>query len=93
MSETINQDGSTVLIEAVYYRHHCVYVEECDSVEEAQRFLDGGTEYGSLSSVGVYVDGEPHSSGPWDWHRPELGDGGREVGGMRREYARAKEAD
>jgi hypothetical protein len=60
VSNTINEDGTPVLIEAVYYRHHCVYAEECDSIEEAVAFLYSGMDYGSLASVGVFVDGTPH---------------------------------
>lgn len=59
MSQTVNEDGTPVLIEAVYYRHHAVYAEPRDSIEEAVDFLRSGEDYGSLSSVGVYVDGEP----------------------------------
>ena len=92
MTETINPDGTSVLIEAVYYRYFSIYVEECDTVEDAQAFLDGGEDCGSLSSVGVYVDGEPHSCGPWEWHPPTSDDENRSLEYMRERYAEAKNA-
>lgn len=56
---TIDEKGNPVLIEAVYYRYHSIYAEECGSIEEALAFLENGEDYGELSSVGVYVEGEP----------------------------------
>lgn len=59
MSDTINEDGTPVLIEAVYYRYHSVYAVECDSVEEAAGMLEMGADHGDLADVGVFVDGRP----------------------------------
>jgi hypothetical protein len=59
MSDTINPDGSPVLIEAVYYRFHSVYAVECDSIEEATAILESGADHGDLADVGVFVDGQP----------------------------------
>lgn len=57
---TVNENGEPALIEAVYYR----YGRACrndffDTVEEAAAYLCSGEDYGALSSVGVFVDGEP----------------------------------
>jgi hypothetical protein len=90
MNEVINEDGTPVLIEAVYYRYHQIGIYEADSVEDAQSFIDGSEDNGYISSVGVFVEGEPHSSGPWNWRPPKPGDDMREIDGMRREYAKAK---
>jgi hypothetical protein len=89
-SETINEDGTPVLIEAVYYRRFEIYVEEYDSVEEAQAALTNGEEYNALSSVGVYVEGKPHSCGPWDWHAPVPGGKDRSLEYMVEQYEKAK---
>lgn len=87
---TINEDGTPVLIETVVYRYGVPDIDEHDTIDEAQAFIDSGEDYGSFSSIGVYVDGEPHSAGPWDWHTPLAGERGRTIDGMRKEYARAK---
>lgn len=59
MPDTIDETGAPVLIEAVYYRHFTVYRHACDTVEEAKGYLCYGEDDGSLSSVGVFVDGKP----------------------------------
>lgn len=89
MSGTINPDGSPVLIESVVYRYHTAELEEHDSIEEAQSYCDTGEDYGTCSSVGVYVNGEPHSCGPWNWHHP-LQEGPRNLEIMKEAYAEAK---
>jgi hypothetical protein len=86
----VNEDGTPVLIEAVYYRYHQVYIKEFDSIEEAQQMLEGGEDYGSLSSVGVFIDGEPHSTGPWDWVPAGTETERRPMGWLREEYVKAK---
>jgi hypothetical protein len=58
MPETIDEKGNPVLIEAVYYRYHAPYAEECPTIEAALRYLESGEDYGELSSVGVFVEGE-----------------------------------
>lgn len=45
-------------VTAHYMRYHVAYEEECDSVEEAFRFLTWGEDQGSLSSVRVVADVE-----------------------------------
>jgi hypothetical protein len=42
---------------AVYWRYHSLEAEEFDTVEEAERFLENGAEYGSLAGEAV-VDGD-----------------------------------
>ena len=42
---------------AVYWRYHSLEAEEFDTVEEAELFLDGGEEYGSLAGEAI-VDGD-----------------------------------
>jgi hypothetical protein len=63
---TINEDGGPVLIEALYARHFCLYVEECDSLEEAIQYLESGADYGECAPVGVLVEGEPRVYGSFD---------------------------
>jgi hypothetical protein len=58
MAETLNSDGSVVLIEALFWRHLVVDVEEFSTVEEASRFLLVGEDDARLSAIGVFVDGE-----------------------------------
>jgi hypothetical protein len=81
----------TERVEAVFYRHFRVYRAEMDSVAEAISFLNSGEDYGSLSSVGVFVDGEPHLTDAY-----VNDDGGRtptpeEADRMRADYAKAGE--
>lgn len=59
MSATINEDGTAVLIEAVYYRHFTCYAERFESVEGATGFLVAGVDDGRCADVGVFVDGQP----------------------------------
>jgi len=42
---------------AVFWRHYSLEVEEFDTVEEAERFLEGGEEYGTLAGEAI-VDGD-----------------------------------
>ncbi len=49
------EDPSAVL--AVFWRYHSLEAEEFDSVEEAERFLEGGEDYGTLAGEAV-VDGD-----------------------------------
>lgn len=58
---TINEDGTPVLIEAVYYRYNSIYAVEFGTIEVALVFLEDGEDAGALSSVGVFVDGKPHT--------------------------------
>jgi hypothetical protein len=50
------EDPDSVL--AVYWRYHSLEAEEFDTVEEAERFLDGGEEYGTLAGEAVVVAGD-----------------------------------
>lgn len=50
---TIDEDGASQVWTAVYFRHFSRYEEECESLEDAVRFLDSGEDYGELSSVEV----------------------------------------
>lgn len=52
-------DATVPRIEAVYFRYGGVEAYEADSVEDATSFLESGEDHGELSSVGVFVDGEP----------------------------------
>lgn len=49
------EDPGSVL--AVFWRYHSLEAEEFDTVEEAERFLEVGEEYGSLAGEAI-VDGE-----------------------------------
>lgn len=88
-TQTINEDGSAVLIEAVFYRHFGVYAQECDSIEEAVAFLNSGEDYGELASVGVFVDGQPRITDQYvhDPGRPPTDD---EAAAMRADYVKVR---
>jgi hypothetical protein len=47
------EEADSVL--AIYWRHHSLEAEEFDTAEEAERFLDGGEEYGDLAGEAVVV--------------------------------------
>ncbi len=49
------EDPTSVL--AVFWRHHSLEAEEFDTVEEAERFLEGGEDYGTLAGEAI-VDGD-----------------------------------
>jgi len=49
------EDSSAVL--AIYWRYHSLEAEEFDTVDEAERFIEGGEEYGSLAGEAI-VDGD-----------------------------------
>lgn len=59
----INEDGTLVLIEVVFGREYVIYRSKHDSIEDALRFIKAGEDYGEISSVGIYLDGEPRI---WD---------------------------
>ena len=42
---------------AVYWRYHSLDAEEFDTVEEAERYLEGSEEYGALAGEAI-VDGD-----------------------------------
>jgi hypothetical protein len=60
---TVNENGSPVLVEYGYYRHFNKYLAEAESIEDALRSIEYGEDAGQMSSVGVFVDGEPRV---WD---------------------------
>lgn len=83
MNQTIDESGAPVLIEAVYYRYGVVYArDDFDTVEEAIACLVNGEDYGALSSVGVFVDGEPRFAGSFDPYAPNA----QEAEDMRADY-------
>lgn len=87
-----NGSGTAAIIQAVFYQHGFVYAEEFRSVEAAVTFLNGGEDRGILSSVGVFVDGEPRVVDQY------VGRGGRapskaEAKDMLRAYAEAERID
>ena len=45
------EESGSVL--AVYWRYHSLDAEEFDTVEEAERFLGGGEEYGELAGEAI----------------------------------------
>lgn len=49
------EDAGSVL--AVFWRYHSLEAEEFDTVEEAERFIESGEEYGSLAGEAI-VDGD-----------------------------------
>lgn len=55
---TVNQDGSEVRIESVFFRYHVEYYSRHESIEDAQLFLDHGADYGELAAAGILVDGK-----------------------------------
>jgi len=46
---------------AVYYRYHNKYEEECDTLEAAINFLEGGEDDGDLSSRCIIYRGKEYS--------------------------------
>lgn len=54
MPGVINQDGEALTWTAVYWRYHSRYEQECDSLDEAVRFLEYGEDDGSLSSEAIF---------------------------------------
>lgn len=51
------------LIEVVYMRHFAAYLHEAETVADALSFIEHGEDAGEMSSVGIYVNGQPHI---WD---------------------------
>lgn len=49
------EDPSAVL--AIFWRYHSLEAEEFNTVEEAERFIESGEEYGSLTGEAI-VDGD-----------------------------------
>lgn len=45
------EEAGSVL--AIFWRYHSLEAEEFDTVEEAERFLEGGEEYGSLAGEAI----------------------------------------
>lgn len=45
------EEAGSVL--AVFWRYHSLEAEDFDTVEEAERFLDGGAEFGSLAGEAI----------------------------------------
>lgn len=73
----------------MFYRHFVVYRHEAESIAEAVSFLNYGEDAGTLSSVGVFVDGEPHLTDAY------VHDNGREPTAeeaeqMREDYTKAE---
>ena len=50
------RDPDSVL--AVFWRHHSLELEEFDTAEEAERFLEGGEEYDSLAGEAIVAGDE-----------------------------------
>jgi len=47
------EDPDSVL--AIYWRRHSLDAEEFETAEEAERFIEGGEEYGSLAGEAIVV--------------------------------------
>lgn len=63
--KVIDQNGNPQIWKAHFWRNYVERWEEFGSVEDAISFLNYGTEYGELSSVGVvWPDGTER---PYDW--------------------------
>lgn len=41
---------------AFYWQHFCAETEEFETLQEAIRFLEYGSDYGELYSVGVFLE-------------------------------------
>ena len=63
MTATFNEDGTPVLIEALYARHYGLYLEECDTLQEAIDFLEYTADAGEGAPIGVLIDGDPRTAG------------------------------
>ncbi len=62
LAEYEPEEADSVL--AVFWRYHSLEVEEFDTPEEAERFLDGGEEYGALAGEAVVQRKGRRSSEP-----------------------------
>lgn len=47
-------------IQALYYRHHCAYLEDFDDITEAINFLKSSSENGEIWSVGIFKNKKPY---------------------------------
>lgn len=59
----VREHAQPDLIEVVYMRYHSAYLYEAETMEDALSFIQYGEDDGAMSSVGVYVNGEPRI---WD---------------------------
>jgi len=50
------EEAGSVL--AIFWRYHSLEAEEFDTVEEAERFLESGEEYGTLSGEAIVTGDE-----------------------------------
>jgi hypothetical protein len=75
------------VIEVVYMRYFQAYLHGVDSIEEALRFIDAGEDAGEMSSVGVFVNGQPHI---YDGYiNKDPGPNSQQAEGMRKAYREA----
>jgi hypothetical protein len=77
------------LIEVVYMRYGSVYLHEAESIEGALAFIQYSEDDGWMSSVGVYVNGEPRICGGYADQEPPTP---AEVEMMREAYRKANRA-
>jgi hypothetical protein len=85
---TINEDGTRVLIEALYARHYGLYIsDDHETLEDAVGYLESGADYGECAPIGVLVEGEPRTYGSFNPHVPT----GEQADEMRRLYRLVKE--
>ena len=84
---TSDEPGRPPTIEYVYYRYGELFRQEAGSVEDALAVIDDGEEEGTLSSIGIFVDGEPRI---WDGYVAQEVPTPHQAVEMREAYARAR---
>ena len=72
--------------EVVYWRYHTAYVEPFGSLEEALGFIKYGEDWSTMSSQGVFRDGEPFI---WDGYVRQNPPTAGQAAEMRDSYAEA----
>ena len=84
---TSDEPGRPAAIEYVFYRHGELYRQQAGSVQDALTLIDEGEEEGTLSSIGIFVDGEPRI---WDGYVDQEPPTPQQADEMRQAYSRAR---
>lgn len=77
-------------VEVLYMRYGAPYIAEVESVEDALSYIESGEDDGQISSVGVFVGGEPRI---WDGYVSKEVPTPEQAGTMRRLYEKARPAE
>lgn len=86
--DIVNEDGSRVIVEAVFYKRSVIYATSFDTPDEARRMLNSGEDFEDLSPVGVFIDGEPRT-----WRCADEPPTAKQAEEMRRDYHAALDTE